>query len=41
MECDDVKLLQQWATHWQDLVDFEFVTVLRSREAVEIITPAL
>jgi len=41
MECDDVLLLQQWATHWQDLVDFEFVPVLRSKEAVEIITPEL
>ncbi len=41
MECDDVRLLQQWATHWRDLVDFEFVTVLRSKEAVESITPAL
>ncbi len=41
MECDDVLLLQQWATHWQDLVDFAFVPVLRSKEAVEIITPEL
>ena len=39
MECDDARLLEQWATHWQDLVDFEFVPVLRSKEAVEIITP--
>jgi len=28
-----VQLLQQWATHWQDLVDFEFVPVVRSKEA--------
>jgi hypothetical protein len=41
MECDDALLLQQWATHWQDLVDFEFVPVLRSKEAAEIITPEL
>ncbi len=41
MECDDVLLLQQWAAHWQDLVDFEFVPVLRSKEAVEIITRQL
>ncbi len=41
MECDNVLLLQQWATHWQDLVNFEFVPVLCSREAVEIITPEL
>jgi hypothetical protein len=41
MECHDLQLLQQGATHWQDLVEFEFVPVLRSKEAVEIITPGL
>jgi hypothetical protein len=41
MECGDVRLLEQWAAHWQDLVDFEFVPVRRSKEAVEIITPKL
>lgn len=41
MECDDAKLLEQWATNWQDLVEFEFVPVRRSKEAVEIITPQL
>jgi Protein of unknown function (DUF3303) len=41
MECADAQLLQQWATHWQDLVDFEFVPVLPSKKAVEIITPEL
>jgi hypothetical protein len=41
MECHDVRLLEQWADHWRDLVDFEFVPVRRSKEAVEIITPEL
>lgn len=41
MEWDDAKLLEQWATNWQDLVEFEFVPVRRSKEAVEIITPQL
>ena len=41
MECQDVQLLNQWATHWQDLVDFEFVPVRRSQEAVAILTPGL
>ncbi len=41
MECADAQLLQQWATHWQDLVDFEFVPVLPSKEAVAVITPQL
>lgn len=41
MECDDVQLLDQWAAHWRDLVDFEFVPVRPSKEAVEIIAPEL
>src|SRR6266446_9124888 len=41
MECGDVHLLENWADHWRDLVDFEFVPVRRSKEAVEIITPEL
>jgi hypothetical protein len=41
MECVDPAILQEWAAHWQDLVDFEFVPVHRSKEAVEIISPSL
>jgi Protein of unknown function (DUF3303) len=41
MECDDARLLENWADRWGDLVDFEFVPVRRSQEAVEIITPEL
>jgi hypothetical protein len=41
MDCDDPGLLDQWAAHWRDLVDFDFVPVRRSKEAVELITPEL
>ena len=41
MECPDAQLLTQWAANWQDLVEFEFVPVRSSKEAVEIITPQL
>ena len=41
MECGDVHLLEQWAGHWRDLVDFEFIPVRGSKEAAEIITPEL
>jgi Protein of unknown function (DUF3303) len=41
MECADAHLLEQWAGHWRDLVDFEFVPVRRSKEAQEIIAPEL
>ena len=32
MECDDVKLIQKWASNWDDIVDFEFTPVLSSEE---------
>ena len=41
MECADGQLLEQWAAHWRDLVEFEFVPVRRSKGAQEIITPEL
>ena len=41
MECTSPRLLEEWADHWRDLVEFEFVPVRRSKEAVEIITPQL
>jgi hypothetical protein len=41
MECADARLLEEWAAHWRDLVEFEFVPVRRSNEAVEIIAPQL
>ena len=37
MECDDPQLLQQWISHWQDLVDFEVASVISSKEAAEAI----
>lgn len=41
MECDDPRLLQQWAAAWQDLIDFEFVPVVPSQETSEAIAPLL
>ena len=38
MECDDAALLEQWAEHWRDLVDFEFVGVMTSEQAAEAAT---
>lgn len=28
MECDDVRLLQQWIAQWSDLVEFEIIPVV-------------
>jgi hypothetical protein len=41
MECADARLLEEWAVHWRDLVELEFVPVRRSNEAVQIIAPQL
>ena len=41
MDCDDPKLLEEWAAHWRDLVNFEFVPVRPSREAADLITLGL
>ncbi|MBL8669255.1 MAG: DUF3303 family protein [Alphaproteobacteria bacterium] len=35
MECDDPRLLAQWALAWADLVEFEFVPVMPSKDAAE------
>jgi hypothetical protein len=32
MEADDPTLLEAWAANWADIVDFEFVPVVTSRE---------
>lgn len=39
MECDDLRLFQQWVVRWQDLIEFEIVPVVGSKEVVETITP--
>ncbi len=41
MECEDPKLLEEWAAHWQDLVEFEFVPVRGSKEAAEMLASKL
>ena len=33
MECDDPRLLDEWISHWADLMDFEVVPVISSAEA--------
>jgi hypothetical protein len=32
MECADRALLDEWLSHWRDLVDFEVLPVLSSKE---------
>ena len=38
MECDDAQLLEQWASRWRDLMEFEFVPVRTSKQVVEMMS---
>ena len=41
MECDDVRLLQEWVTRWSDLADFEIVPVVPSKDTSEVVYKVL
>ena len=41
MECDDRRLLEQWVDAWRDIVDFEVVPVMTSRDAQTTVAPNL
>ena len=41
VECEDPRLLREWAGCWEDLVEFEFVPVVTSEAAAESISPLL
>jgi hypothetical protein len=37
MECDDASLFQKWVVQWQDLIDFEIVPVVESKQTTKLI----
>jgi hypothetical protein len=41
METGDRRLLDEWLSHWSDIVDFEVHPVITSAEAAERIAPRL
>jgi Protein of unknown function (DUF3303) len=41
MESDDPQLFRQWIAQWEDLVDFEIIPVVTSKEAAEAIAPLI
>ena len=41
MECDDPRMFQQWVIRWHDLIDFEIVPVVSSKDTMETISHAL
>lgn len=41
MECDDASLFQKWVIQWGDLVDFEIIPVVESKQTAKEIEPSL
>jgi Protein of unknown function (DUF3303) len=41
MECDDLRLFQEWLLQWQDLGEFEIIPVVSSKETAEIVNKML
>ena len=41
MECEDPRLFQVWVAGWQDLVDFEIVPIVPSKQTRETINNLL
>ena len=41
MDCDDLRLFQQWILQWQDLVEFEIIPVVSSSETTAATQPML
>ncbi|NJO23724.1 MAG: DUF3303 family protein [Sphingomonadales bacterium] len=41
MECTDFKLLQEWTMHWSDLVDFEIIPVVLSKDTAATVNALL
>ena len=41
MECDDPRLFEQWVIQWQDLVDFEIIPVVSSKDTTQTIASIL
>lgn len=41
MECDDLRLFQEWLLQWQDLGEFEIIPVVPSKQTAEVVTKLL
>ena len=41
MECDDPGLFQKWILNWHDLIDFDIVPVVPSKETLENVAASL
>jgi len=41
MECEDPRLFQDWVSRWQDLIDFEIVPIVPSKQTAEMMNNLL
>lgn len=41
MECDDLTMFQQWILQWRDLMEFEIVPVVPSKDTIRVLEPLL
>lgn len=41
MECEDRTLLDKWIANWNDIVDFEVIPVMSSKEAADEVSRKL
>jgi hypothetical protein len=41
MECEDPRLFQQWVIQWHDLVEFEIIPVVSSKDTAETMAQIL
>ena len=41
IETDDEKLIKEWIANWEDIIDFEVISVRTSKEAAEKIADRL
>lgn len=39
-ECDDPRLIQEWVIKWHDLIDFEVLPVVGSKETAQVVLPS-
>jgi hypothetical protein len=37
MECDKPELLDEWMSHWSDVMSFQVVPVVTSADAIELV----
>ena len=41
MDCDDRRLLDEWMSNWNDIVDFEVIPIITSENAAAAVAPYL